>query len=194
MSWRIPPAGSLALSLSEGDQLRITDPVGGQPCDLNAFVLPDFAERFSAGRTRTMEGIHPGVGAALWSGPPHDRRLFTISSDSVGANDVLFPRCSRLRYEEVGIQEHPNCQDLLTAAIVPYGLSAIDVHDSFNIFMRTALDDGGRPRIVDSDGLSPGMIELVAHFPSLVALSACPNGTKYGRENSHLIVAINHGA
>ena len=180
----------MALLVQAGDVLRIVDIEGGQTCDLNAFVLPSFSERFSAGRTRTMSGVHPTSGDDLWSAPPHDRRLFSIVRDTVGQNDVLFPRCSSLRYEEVGLYGHPNCQDILAGAIAPFDLTPDDVHDSFNIFMNTSLDDSGRPVVLTPRALPGGLMELQSLVGALVALSACPNNVKYGRSNLPLAVEV----
>lgn len=173
-----------------GDVIRVTDVEGGQSGDLNAFSWPGLNERFSAGRTRTMSGIHPSAGHYLWSAPPHDRRMFTIVEDTVGANDVLFPRCSSLRYDEVGLPGHPNCQDILATTIRPIGLSEDDVHDSFNMFMRTELDEQGRPRILEPPSAPGGFITLECHLACVVAISRCPNTAKYGRPSAPLLTEL----
>lgn len=186
----IPREAGLAVLIRAGEKLRLTTLDGPQTCDLNLFVLPGLTERFSAGRTRTRSGIHPSVGDGLWSGPPHDRRLMTILADSVGENDVLFPRCSTSRYEEVGLFEHANCHDNLAAAIAPHGLSADAVHDTFNAFMRTAVEPDGKLRILEPSASPGDFLETLAHVDCLVAASACPDGDKHGRINQPILLEV----
>ncbi len=186
----IPKATGYAFVVHEGDILRITTLDGPQTCDLNLFVLPQMSERLSAGRTRTRSGIHPSVGDALWSQPPYDRRLMTIVTDTVGENDVLYPRCSQSRYEEVGLLDHANCHDNLAAAIAPFGLASGDVHDTFNAFMRTAVGPDGKLHILPPSAREGDYVELTAHSDCLVAASACPDGDKHGRINQPILIEV----
>ncbi|CAN5650510.1 hypothetical protein BH23CHL7_BH23CHL7_01960 [soil metagenome] len=182
-----------AVAMQAGQKLRLTTLDGPQTCDLNIFALPELRERFSAGRTRTRSGIHPSVGDSLWSHPPYDARLMTIIADTVGENDVLFPRCSRSRYEEVGLFNHANCHDNLAAAIAPHGLRPEDVHDTFNAFMRTAVGPDGRLLILPPSARSGDYLEAVAEVDCLIAASACPDGDKHGRVNRPILLEVIDG-
>jgi len=142
-SFVIPKERGRAFEMKAGQRLKVIDVEGAQTVDFNAFVLPDLREHFSAGRTRFFTGIHPKVGDSLWSNPPHERPLFTIVEDTVGENDLLFPRCSRIVFEPFGLLDHRGCQDSLQDAVAPYGLTADDVHDTFNGFMSTGVDASG---------------------------------------------------
>jgi uncharacterized protein YcgI (DUF1989 family) len=186
----IPAGHGYALFVEEGQLLRVIDIEGGNACDFNAFVTPDYRERFSAGRTRPMTRIHPKVGDNLWSNPPYERPLFRIVEDTVGHNDILLARCSRLRYDEVGMFGHRNCQDNLSEAIAPYGLRPDDVHDAFNIFSATSIDDEGRIRIEHPEQKPGGFVELECLVSCLVALSACPANEKYGGINTPIGVEV----
>ena len=65
-------------------------------------------------------------------------RMLYILEDTVGRNDVLFPRCSAYLYESAyGFAVHTNCHDIQAEAQREYGLTPDDVHDSFNLFMCT---------------------------------------------------------
>src|SRR5690606_33071032 len=119
-----------------GQVLRVEQIGDGQCLDLNAYALDDYKECLSAGRTRYFHGVNPQVGDHLWSAPPRERQMFTIVSDTVGSNDVMFPRCSALLYEVTwGFDYHTNCHDILAEAIREYDLTPDDVHDTFNAFM-----------------------------------------------------------
>lgn len=175
-SFVIPKERGRAFEVHAGQRLKVIEVEGAQTVDFNAFVLPDLAEHFSAGRTRFFTGIHPRVGDSLWSNPPHERPLFTLVEDTVGENDLLFPRCSRIVFEPFGLTDHRGCQDSLQEAIEPYGLTPDDVHDTFNGFMATGVDANGGiyidlPRATKGDHMV-----LECHVDCLVALSSCPAG------------------
>jgi uncharacterized protein YcgI (DUF1989 family) len=191
-----------AFEVMKGQILRIIE--GPQIGDLNAFNLHDFGERFSAGRTRSLHSIHIQKGDKLWSNPGRDHVMFTILEDTVEhkpgrygarAHDLLFPRCSRLWFEKVwGVRDyHPNCQDNLAEAIKPYGLSSDDVHDAFNFFMKTGVDDAGNPFIEPPDSEKGDHIDLLAEIDCLVALSACPVEYESGGKTKTLKVQILDG-
>jgi hypothetical protein len=59
--------------------------------------------------------------------------------------DMIGPGCFAGLWERrYGFRSHPNCQDTFAASIAEYGLSAEDVHDSFNMWYSTSLDEHGR--------------------------------------------------
>jgi uncharacterized protein YcgI (DUF1989 family) len=175
-SFVIPKERGRAFEVRAGQLLKVIEIEGAQTLDFNAYVLPDFHERFSAGRTRFFTGIHPREGDSLWSNPPHERPLFTIDEDTVGENDLLFPRCSRIVFAPFGLEDHRGCQDSLQEAIAPWGLTPDDVHDTFNGFMRTGVDASGGIYIDLPSAQQGDFMVLECHVDCLVALSACPAG------------------
>lgn len=175
-SFVIPKERGRAFEVHAGELLRVIEVEGPQTVDFNAFALPDFGEHFSAGRTRFFTGCHPKKGDALWSNPPHERPLFTIVEDTVGENDLLFPRCSRIVFEPFGLKDHRGCQDSLQEAIAPYGLSPDRVHDTFNGFMHTAVDEQGYIYIKPPSAQQGDWMDLLCQVGCLVALSSCPAG------------------
>jgi uncharacterized protein YcgI (DUF1989 family) len=189
----IPKETGRAFEVRAGNVLRVIEAEGPQTCDFNAFVLPSLGERFSAGRTRFFTGIHPRKGDSLWSNPPHERPLFDIVEDTVGENDLLFPRCSRIVFEPFGVADHRGCQDNLAEAIAPFGLTPDDVHDCFNIFMNTGVDSTGGIYIDLPNARRGDYMDLLCRVDCLVALSACPAGDVHatnGGENKSLEVEI----
>jgi len=175
-SFVIPKETGRAFEVHAGQRLKVVEIEGAQTVDFNAFVLPDLRERFSAGRTRFFTGIHPRKGDSLWSNPPHERPLFTLVEDTVGENDLLFPRCSRIVFEPFGLAGHRGCQDSLQEAIAPFGLTPDDVHDTFNGFMTTGVDSSGGIYIDLPSAGQGDYLVLECHVDCLVALSACPAG------------------
>ncbi|WP_420436999.1 DUF1989 domain-containing protein [Candidatus Poriferisocius sp.] len=167
------PATGKAVELLAGQVMRLEQiGVAGQCADFNCFNLHDYKEYFHTGRTRHMHGMHPTTGDFLWSAPPRDRPIAAIIADTVGTNDVLYPRCSGLLYEyQFGVEPHTNCHDIQAEAQREYGLTSDDVHDSFNFFMHTGVDQAGHPFIAENVAKHGDYVEII----SLIDLLAVPN-------------------
>jgi uncharacterized protein len=170
--WVMQPGTGKAIELLAGQILRIEQVEGLQCVDFNCFNLHDYKEFMHCGRTRTVHGFNPTRGAFLWSAPPRERALLYILADTVGRNDVLFPRCSAYLYESAyGFGAHTNCQDIQAEAQREYGLTPDDVHDSFNIFMCTEVTLEGRATITRQTSQAGDYMDLLA----LVDVLAIPN-------------------
>src|ERR1700733_2881213 len=168
----LEPGTGKALEVKAGQILRIEQIEGLQCVDFNCFNLHDYKEFMHCGRTRTVHGFHPTQGAFLWSAPPRERALMYILEDTVGRNDVLFPRCSAYVYESAyGFDAHTNCHDIQAEAQREYGLTPDDVHDSFNLFMYTEISRDGRATITRQDTKPGDHVDLLA----LVDVLAGPN-------------------
>jgi uncharacterized protein YcgI (DUF1989 family) len=172
--WMLQPGTGKAIEVLAGQVLRIEQVEGGQCVDFNAFNLHDYKEFMHCGRTRTVHGFNPSTGAFLWSAPPRERAMFYILADSVGRNDVLFPRCSAYVYESTyGFRTHTNCHDIQAEAQREYGLTPDDVHDSFNLFMFTEVQAGGAVRITRQDTRPGDHVELLALVDTLAVPNVC---------------------
>ena len=170
--WVMQPGSGKAIELLAGQILRIEQVEGLQCVDFNCFNLHDYKEFMHCGRTRTVHGFHPTKGAFLWSAPPRERALLYILEDTVGRNDVLFPRCSAYVYESAyGFDAHTNCHDIQAEAQREYGLTPDDVHDSFNLFMCTEVTLEGRATITRQESRAGDYVDLLA----LVDVLAVPN-------------------
>jgi uncharacterized protein YcgI (DUF1989 family) len=168
----LEPATGKALELRRGQVLRIEQTVGEQCADFNCFNLHDYKEFFHTGRTRHMHGLNPSTGDFLWSAPPRERPMAAIVADTVGTNDILYPRCSAFLFEyQYGLDVHTNCHDMQAEAQREFGLTPDDVHDSFNFFMNTGVDAAGRPFIGSNNAKRGDYVELLA----LMDLLAVPN-------------------
>jgi uncharacterized protein YcgI (DUF1989 family) len=172
--WLLPPGTGKAIEVPARHVLRIEQVDGGQCVDFNAFNLHDYKEFMHCGRTRTVHGFNPGVGDFLWSAPPRERAMFYLLADSVGRNDVLFPRCSAYVYESTyGFRHHTNCHDIQAEAQREYGLTPDDVHDSFNLFMATEVLAGGQVVISRQDSQPGDHVELLALIDTLAVPNVC---------------------
>ena len=170
--WVMQPGSGKAIEMLAGQILRIEQVEGLQCVDFNCFNLHDYKEFMHCGRTRTVHGFHPTKGAFLWSAPPRERALLYILEDTVGRNDVLFPRCSAYVYESAyGFDAHTNCHDIQAEAQREYGLTPDDVHDSFNLFMCTEVTLDGRATITRQESRAGDYVDLLA----LVDVLAVPN-------------------
>ncbi len=181
----IPRRKGRAFKVRKGHIMRLINSDGAQVADLDIFNLRNPKERFCSSSTRAMQGAHLTTGAVLVSNQPWGRPLMTIVADTVGlkpsrrgavSHDLLYGRCNRhvykIRFKIKGY--HPSCQDNLTRAVKSFGLEATDVHDPFNVFMRTGLGKDGK--LFNEAPLSKqgDYVEFRAERDCLIAISACP--------------------
>ncbi|MDF2235134.1 urea carboxylase-associated family protein [Albimonas sp. CAU 1670] len=170
----IAPGAGKAIELLKGQVLRIEQVEGGQCVDFNAFNLHDYKEFMHCGRTRTVHGFNPTAGTFLWSAPPRENAMMYFLADTVGRNDVLFPRCSAFLYESAyGFHDHTNCHDIQAEAQREYGLTPDDVHDSFNFFMFTEVEVGGTVKIDRQTSKAGDYVELLALMDVLAVPNVC---------------------
>jgi uncharacterized protein YcgI (DUF1989 family) len=195
----IPARAGKAFKVLSGELLRVCCIEGPQVADFNVFNAQDPLEKFWAARTRVAHGCHLKVGDRLWSVPPHTRPMMTIIKDTVShgalpfgarSHDLLYSRCDRRHFELVfNRKDAPNCNDNLARAIAEFGVTAEHVHDPFNMFMTTGVNDEGRPFYLPSAAKQGDYLELIAEMDCLVAVSACPGGSS-GPVNHPLEVQI----
>jgi uncharacterized protein len=170
----IEPGTGKAIELLQGQILRVEQVEGGQCADFNCFNLHDYKEFMHCGRTRTVHGFHPTKGSFMWSAPPRERAMLYILEDTVGRNDVLFPRCSAYVYEaSYGFAVHTNCHDIQAEAQREYGLTPDDVHDSFNLFMCTGVDADGHAFMTRQTTKTGDHVDLLALMDVLAIPNVC---------------------
>jgi len=169
----LQPGTGKAMEVKQGQLMRIEQIEGAQCVDFNCFNLHDYREFMHVGRTRTLHGFNPGPGDFLWSAPPRERAMMYILADTARCNDVMFPRCSANLYESAyGFARHTNCHDIQSEAQREYGLTPDDVHDSFNLFMRTEIV-GERGRIERQVSKAGDHVEFVALMDVLAVPNIC---------------------
>jgi uncharacterized protein YcgI (DUF1989 family) len=185
----LEPGTGKAFELKAGQIMRIEQIEGNQCVDFNAFNLADYREFMHCGRTRTLHGINPTEGDFMWSAPPRERAMVYILEDTVKCNDTMFPRCSANVYESLyGLVLHTNCHDIQSEAQREYGLTPDDVHDSFNLFMSTGVDEHGKTFVRRQDSKPGDHVDLLALFDLLAVPNVC--GSDVMRTSNFSIKAV----
>jgi uncharacterized protein YcgI (DUF1989 family) len=169
----VEPGSAAALELERGDVIRIEQAAGDQCVDLVAWSLLDARERLSAARTRAIAGVSPGLGDALWSGPPYERPLLAVIADSAPGHDLLFPACSAREYTSVGCRPDPSCAGVQAAAAAAWGLEMSDLPDPLNLWLRSDVSADGALGWRSTATVPGDHVELVAHSPVLVIVNPC---------------------
>jgi hypothetical protein len=83
-------------------------------------------------------------------------------------------RCNGLLNEiEYGFIDHPNCQDTFAEAIREYGLTPDDVHDSYNLWMRTTVTPDGRREFHWNRARQNDYVDLLAVIDTLSVPIIC---------------------
>ncbi|CRG84273.1 putative protein C11D3,03c [Talaromyces islandicus] len=204
-SFTIRPCSGQAWIVRAGQVCRLTTPQGPQVGDLNIWNANNPRERMWAARTRQIHSSHVSVGDRLWSNLPYLRPLVTITGDSLGGgqldqvlddegkrregtefgttrwggrvHDLLGTRCDPYVNLLMGGESFDfHCHSNLTRAVVPYGLTELDVHDVLNVFQVTGLDEEGKYFMEASPAKAGEYFEFFAEVDVLCALSACPGG------------------
>jgi uncharacterized protein YcgI (DUF1989 family) len=181
----LEPITGRALPLRRGEVLRIEQLVGGQCVDLNAYNLHDYKESLDCGFTRSFQSFAPGRGEFIWTNAPRGRPMFAILEIADTCEvDLVGHRCNRV-FMELGwdLTEHANCQDTLAEAIREFGLTPDDVHDSFNLWMSTTVDDSGRRQYSWNPAQKGDRVDLLALFDTLAVVCICGNGDLLGLNN-----------
>ncbi|CAL3963865.1 unnamed protein product [Diplocarpon coronariae] len=134
-----------------------------------------------------LHASHVSVGDRLWSNLPYLRPLVTIVADSlkeygvdeVGGrcHDLLGTRCDPYVDNLLSGDDFDyHCHSNLVRAVLPYGLTEMDIHDVLNVFQVTRLNEDGK-YCMEPCPANPG--EYFAFFAEtdvLCAMSTCPGG------------------
>lgn len=170
----LPASSGASLALSAGQQLRVQQLTDGQCVDLHVFELG--GRSFSAACTRALHGIHPSVGASLWSTAP-EVPLLSIVADTAPGHDLCFPPCSELEYERhAGIGGHLGCAELHKAARALQAPGAPSTGDEvLNLWLPSAVDDQGELRSWPAACRRGDHVDLQAERDVVVTLSTCPD-------------------
>lgn len=178
----IGPASALAFTIDQGQSLKVVDVQGQQVGDFVAFNTHNHMERFSSGRTRSENGkIRISAGDKLFSNDCHV--MFTITRDTCGVHDLLYPPCCRWVFENrYRIPPHDGCLENLCRALSSWRIDRLDIPDPFNIFEHSSVDADGKLSILEPLSRAGSFIELRAEMDCLVGLSAC--AVDVGRTNA----------
>lgn len=180
----IPACEGRAVEVKRGQTLRIHQTKGGQVGDCVFYNADDYREVFHVGQSWALN-VMAGTGTSkafkhFYSKPPRENVMLTVAVDTYanhwGNNGG---RCSNRIYEiRDGIAGgHRSCQQNLTEAVAPYGLTGDDIFDVFNVFMNVDLHTDGGFTIHPTEAGPDDYIDLRAEIDVLAAISACPADT-----------------
>jgi uncharacterized protein YcgI (DUF1989 family) len=181
----LAPVTGKAVAVRRGEIFRIEQLEGGTCVDFNAFNLHDYKEFLDCGFTRSFQSFDPRRGEFIWTNAPRGRPMFAILEIADTCElDIVGHRCNRV-FQELGWGEttHANCQDTLAEAMREYGLTPDDVHDSFNLWMATTIDDDGHRQFKWNPAQRGDRIELLAMFDILAVAVICGLGDLVGINN-----------
>jgi uncharacterized protein YcgI (DUF1989 family) len=181
----LPPITGKAVPVKRAEIFRIEQVEGGTCVDFNAFNLHDYKEFLDCGFTRSFQSFDPRRGEFIWTNAPRGRPMFGILEIADTCElDIVGHRCNRV-FDELGwgLVDHANCQDTLAEAIREYGLTPDDVHDSFNLWMATTIDDNGHRQFKWNPARPGDRIDLLAIFDVLAVAVICGCGDLVGINN-----------
>ncbi|MDQ6818118.1 MAG: urea carboxylase-associated family protein [Actinomycetota bacterium] len=181
----LEPITGKAVPVRRGEIFRIEQTNGGTCVDFNAFNLHDYKEFLDCGFTRSFQSFDPRRGEFIWTNAPRGRPMFGILEIADTCElDIIGHRCNRV-FEELGwgLPSHANCQDTLAEAIREYRLTPDDVHDSFNLWMATTIDEQGQRQFKWNPARPGDRIELLAMFDVLAVAVICGVGDLVGINN-----------
>jgi len=177
----IPASHGTALEVKKGEVLRIYLVEDHQVGDCVFFNAHDYREVFHVGQTWAMNVIL-GTGTAkrfkhFYSKPPRENVMLTVLEDTVGNHwGNCGGRCSTRLYElRENNANHRSCQENLTEALQPYGITGDDIVDIFNVFMNVDLHPDGGFEIKPPTAVKGDHIDLLAEMDVLAGISACPS-------------------
>lgn len=178
----IPAGAGHALVVLRGQILRLHIVAAPQVGDCAFFNAHDYREQFHVGQSWALNQFRKTGNARsfqhFYSKPPRENVMFTTIADTCANHwGNMGGRCSRRMYElRNGITgAHRSCQENLTEALAPYGITGDDIGDIFNVFMNVEQDGDGNFTIKPSSAVVGDYIDLRAEMDVLAAVSACPS-------------------
>lgn len=181
------PKSGLALKLSAGDHLRITDLEGHQVVEVAIFNLHNVAEVLSTSYSRARQppkdsGTYFAL-EALTEGhvlvSTVSKPLMTIVADTQeqkGVHAIASRMCDRTLYELHGLPGQDGCLEQMATALAPHGLGPEQIPDTLGLFHNYRYDTDAKGWVTAEPVNKPGdYVELRAEKDVLVALSNCPD-------------------
>lgn len=180
------PKGGHALTVRQGQRLRITDLEGQQVVDMALFNAENHKERLSTSNSRTRYHPRPGdpyvprdhlsEGDSLMS--TLCRPMMTIVEETPepkGVHDTHNRMCNRFLFESHGVESQDGCHEIIANAVAPYGIAPEEIPDTMDLFMNYHHDCERRRWVIDLPVSKAGdYIEFEAVMDCLVGLSNCP--------------------
>ena len=171
----IPARRGKAITLKDGQHVKVINTYGQQVVDTWAFNSADRTECMSMEHTRTaLSRIRVHLRDSLVTN--QRRSILTLVEDtSPGVHDTLIAACDRYRYALLGCPiYHDNCTDNLAAALAELRLQTPETPSPWNLFMNIPVQADGSLSF-EPPVCKPGdYVLLRAELDCVVAFSACP--------------------
>ena len=178
----IPTGTGIAVTVRRGQVLRLHIVAAPQVGDCVFFNANDYREQFHVGQSWALNQFCRTGNARsfkhFYSKPPRENVMLTTVADTCANHwGNMGGRCSRRMHElrdgiTTGLR---SCQENLTEALAPYGITGDDIGDIFNVFMNAEQDGDGNFTIKPSSAVVGDYIDLRAEMDVLAAISACPS-------------------
>ena len=185
----VPKCTGGTMRVERGQTFRAIAHEGKQVLDLTFLNALNYREHFSAELSAFLNSLE-GTGGyyrltKLYSKPPYENVLATVTSDIVGSGGRGGERgghyiddghCTRRLLEFMGFPGDRTCSDNFADAFAQVGLRQEDTFDStiFNVWMNSWTDERGdmqfeRPLVEKGDH-----IDFLAHIDLIAVFSVCP--------------------
>ena len=188
----VPAEHARAFHVKSGQTMRIIAVEGPQVGEVAIFNAHNYKEVYDPSRSWVWGCFYQTGNAEriqhLYSRPPRMNVMLEVTEDVIQRHWVWSgARCNRLSYEFRGAKGPVrNCFDNLAEAIAPFGMTAEDVPDVFNLWLNVAYTPDGACIKLPSLARKGDHIDFLGHMDCLIALSACPG-------NQQDITPINGG-
>ena len=175
--YHIDPQSGIALTVKQGQVLRVIDVAGEQVSDLICFAEGDIEESLSAGRTTDYNGkMFFSKDDILYSN--RSNPMLKIVADKVGKHVMLYAPCSQEMFSRSydATESHPNCLDNLVNNFKSYGIRASQITIPLNIFLNIDISNDGKIEIHPPLSRAGDHIDLRAEMDLIVGVTACSAG------------------
>src|SRR5918911_4392427 len=140
------PKSGHALTVKQGQHLRITDIEGKQVVDVALFNADNYREKLSTSNSRTRyvpkEGEEYVPRDKLTEGDTLMstlcRPMMTIVEETPepkGVHDVHNRMCNRFLYESYGVGPRDGCHEIISKAVAESGVAPQGIPDTMDLFM-----------------------------------------------------------
>lgn len=174
MRHRIAPQSGAALTIRQGQYLRVTDPTGEQVSDLVCFNRHDTGEWLSSGKTLDYAStLLITRGHALYSN--RSNVMLEVVEDTNGRNDFLLAPCSPETFRIIyGTTDyHPSCFENLHTNLASFGITPDQLPTAFNLFMNVQFAEDGTLTVAPPLSEAGDYVLLRARMDLIVGLTAC---------------------
>ena len=171
----IPARGGKAVSICQGQAIKVVNTHGAQVVDTWAFNAGDITEFMSMDATRaTICKIRAAVGDSYYSN--RRRAILNFEEDSSpGVHDTMMAACDIERYGLLGCTDyHENCADNLRSATRELGIEISWVPSPLNLFMNIPWTANGALSFEEPVTQPGDYVVLRAEQDLIVSFSACP--------------------